>query len=90
MDLKKQAELFEDYIKYYDQIKYLSDRLKTDPVSVLKFLIAIGEQVLLKSTEVLLEEVDNRLKPYLVKNKIEINKNTIDEIAAFVLSKFKK
>lgn len=90
MDLKKQTELFESYIKYYDQVKYLSDKLKTDPVSVLKFLIAIGEQVLLKSTEILLEEVDNRLKPYLVKNKIEINKNTIDEIAAFVLSKFKK
>lgn len=81
----KTAIDFENFVKKYSAIKQLADQIKTDPAQAIDFLVAIGNEVLYRSTEILLVELDERLKPFLQKNHISMDQENIEKIASIII-----
>lgn len=63
---------FENYVKQFDEVVSFSKKMQASPEETIKLFLRIGETVLNRSKEIMIEEVENKLKPYLTENK-EIN-----------------
>lgn len=63
---------FEDYVRQFDKIVSLSRLMHATPEQLIKLFVKIGETVINRSKIIVIEEMENKLKPYLTDNK-EIN-----------------
>ena len=63
---------FENYVKQFDSVVLLSRQMQASPEETIKLFLKIGATVLNRSKAIMIEEVENKLKPYLTENK-EIN-----------------
>lgn len=72
-------DFIQEYIKRYNDVKQLANQYQKNPAELLDFLLNVGKEVLIKSNDEFLKELNTELKIFLNKKNIGISKDSIND-----------
>lgn len=81
---------FESFIKMYPKILRLSETYKKNPGEFINFFVEVGQETLKRSENILLNEMNEKLKKFVATKDIKLSSEMItqlDSLLSFLKSK---
>lgn len=73
----------QEYIKTYPKIMQLAEKYKSTPGSLVNFFIEVGNEVLEKTNDAILKDLETAVTDYIKKNKIVVSDSVLSGLSEF-------
>lgn len=68
------------YIQKFNDLKNLAEKYKETPAAFLDFIIKVGNEVLIRTNDNLIDELNVNLKTFVKKRKINLTDNSLQDL----------
>lgn len=68
------------YIQKFNDLKNLAEKYKETPAAFLDFIIKVGNEVLIRTNDNLIDELNANLKTFVKKRKINLSDKSLQDL----------